>query len=184
MRNFGLHHVELSVLDYDTSVAFYDRMFGWLGYRSFWTLDIGYRSTYYLARFPFIHSYIGIQPARTGGHLDHAAQATGIHHVALWARSRREVDRFHREFLVPEGVTVTDPPAAYPVYAPGYYAVFFLDATGIRWELACLPWLPMPWDILRTLRAVKAERSRHPEWTRHPAAAMWRKLPSRREQRR
>ena len=56
MRWRGVHHVEFSVLDYEASIEFYDRMFGWLGYASFWTLDIGYRSTYYMARFPVPHS--------------------------------------------------------------------------------------------------------------------------------
>jgi len=56
MRWKGVHHVEFSVLDYEESIAFFDKMFGWLGYKSFWTLDIGYRSTYYMARFPFFHS--------------------------------------------------------------------------------------------------------------------------------
>ena len=46
MRWNGVHHVEFSVLDYEESIAFFDSMFGWLGYKSFWTLDIGYRSTY------------------------------------------------------------------------------------------------------------------------------------------
>lgn len=181
MRFRGLHHVELSVPDYDSAIRFYDRMFGWLGYRSFWTLDIGYRSTYYMARFPLPHSYIGIQPAHTGGRLDPALQATGIHHVALWARSRREVDRFHRDFLRPEGITVTDPPADYPVYAPGYYAVFFLDPAGIRWELAFIPRIPGPRDILRSLRAARELRRAHPEWKHHPAREMMRRLPSRAE---
>lgn len=39
----GIHHVEFSVLDYDNAIAFCDRMFGWLGHKSFWTLDIGCR---------------------------------------------------------------------------------------------------------------------------------------------
>lgn len=155
MRWRGVHHVEFSVLEYDRSVAFYDRMFGWLGYTSFWTLDIGYRSTYYMARFPAPHSYIGIQPARTGEKLDHAARAVGIHHIALWARNRREIDAFHRDFLLPEGLSVTDPPAAYDVYAPGYYAVFFDDPiNGIHWELAHTPKLPTPGQILRFRRAL------------------------------
>jgi len=38
MRWRGIHHVEFSALDYETSVEFYDRMFGWLGCKSFWTL--------------------------------------------------------------------------------------------------------------------------------------------------
>ena len=179
MRFRGVHHVELSVPDYENAIAFYDRMFGWLGYRSFWTLDVGYRSTYYMARFPFPHSYIGIQPARDGERLDHAVHRTGIHHVALWAKSRREVDDFYRAFLLEEGVTVTDPPEAYPLYAPGYYAVFFLDPAGIRWELAHMPRIPTPMNLFRTWRVAKALAREHPEWKHHPAREMMRKLPSR-----
>ncbi|MFD2113244.1 VOC family protein [Thiorhodococcus fuscus] len=179
MRFRGLHHVELSVLDYERSVSFYDRMFGWLGYTSFWTLDIGYRSTYYMARFPMPHSYIGIQPARGGERLHHEDQNTGVHHVALWARNRREIDRFHAEFLLREDVTVTEVPAEYPIYAPGYYAVFFVDATGIRWELAHIPRIPSPWAILRSIKAGKALMRQHPEWDGSPMKAMMRRLPSR-----
>jgi hypothetical protein len=81
---------------------------------SFWTLDIDYRSTYYMTRFPAPHSFIGIQPARVGKKLHHTDQAVGINHVALWARSRKEVDRFHREFLTDRGIRVTDEPTEYP----------------------------------------------------------------------
>jgi catechol 2,3-dioxygenase-like lactoylglutathione lyase family enzyme len=28
----GVHHVEFSVLEYEESIEFYDKMFGWLGY--------------------------------------------------------------------------------------------------------------------------------------------------------
>jgi catechol 2,3-dioxygenase-like lactoylglutathione lyase family enzyme len=181
MRYRGVHHVEFSVLDYENSIRFYDRMFGWLGYKSFWTLDIGYCSTYYMARFPFPHSYIGIQPATQGGKLKHEDHASGIHHIALWARSRKEVDEFHTNFLLREGITVTDSPGEYPIYAPGYYAVFFLDPTGIRWEFAYTPRIPMPWDILKTLRQSKALRKQHPEWRQPPFKEMMRTLPSKRD---
>ncbi len=181
MRWRGIHHVEFSVLDYDRSIAFYDRMFGWLGYKSFWTLDIGYRSTYYMARFPLPHSYVGIQPAQSGGKLDHEARSVGIHHIALWARNRREVDDFHQGFLLPEGMHVTDPPAAYDVYAPGYYAVFFDDPiNGIHWELAVTPRLPSPRQLWRFRQALKKAQAAHPEWTASPEKLAMRELPSRR----
>ena len=131
--------MEFSVLDYERSIVFYDAMFGWLGYKSFWTLDLGYRSTYYMARFPVPHSYIGIQPAKSGGKLSHAARATGIHHIAVWAKSRAEVDAFHTDFLVENGVPVTDTPREYTIYAPGYYAVFFADPDGLKLELVHMP---------------------------------------------
>ena len=179
MRLGGVHHVEFSVLDYDNSIEFYDRMFGWLGYKSFWTLDVGYRSTYYMARFPFFHSYIGIQPARQGEKLNYKEHSTGIHHIALWARSRKEVDRFYHQFLVKQNITVTDIPTEYPLYTPGYYAVFFIDPTGIRWELAYTPWIPMPWDILKSLKIMNELRQQHPEWKHYPTKEMMRKLPTR-----
>ena len=179
MRLRGVHHIEFSVLDYENSLKFYDAMFGWLGYKSFWTLDIGYRSTYYMARFPFFHSYIGIQPARTGEKLNYEEHATGIHHIALWAGSRKEVDSFYQEFLLKRSIMVTDIPTEYPIYTPGYYAVFFIDPTGIRWELAYTPWIPMPGDILKSLKKGKELHKQHPEWKQHPAQEMMRKLPTR-----
>jgi len=176
----GSIHVELSVLDYEASIAFYDAMFGWLGYASFWTLDVGYRSTYHVARLPFPHSYVGIQPARSGEKLVHAARAVGIHHIALWARSRREVDIFHEEFLVPRGIAVTEAPAEYSIYGPGYYAVFFDDPiNGIQWELAHIPRLPSPGALLRSRRALKEARRAHPEWTASPVKLALRRLPRR-----
>jgi catechol 2,3-dioxygenase-like lactoylglutathione lyase family enzyme len=180
LRWRGVHHVEFSVLDYEASVAFYDKMFGWLGYSSFWTLDLGYRSTYYMARFPVPHSYIGIQPARHGGKLDHGARATGIHHIALWAKNRQEVDAFHRDFLVGHDVPVSDPPREYAIYAPGYYAVFFDDPiNGIHWELAHTPRIPSPAAFLRWTRALKEAAKEHPEWTQGPVREALRALPSR-----
>jgi len=143
MRWKGVHHVEFSVLSYEESILFYDRMFGWLGYKSFSTLDIGYRSTYYMARFPLFHSYIGIQPAFQGARLNSKNHDPGIHHIALWARNRREVDDFYQRFLVRNNVEVTDSPQEYPVYTPGYYAVFFNDpVSGIHFELSHTPLIP------------------------------------------
>jgi catechol 2,3-dioxygenase-like lactoylglutathione lyase family enzyme len=180
MRWQGVHHVEFSVLDYDASIQFYDEMFGWLGYKSFWTLDIGYRSTYYIARFPFPHSYIGIQPAKSGGVLRQGDRATGIHHIALWARSKKEVDRFYEAFLLKKGVRVTDPPAFYPAYSPGYYAVFFdVPVTGFHWETAHTPLLPSLSSLLAWLKALKALWKEHPEWLRFPARQAMRALPTR-----
>ncbi|WP_202802686.1 VOC family protein [Alcanivorax hongdengensis] len=176
--------MEFSVLDYDRSIAFFDQLFGWLGYKSFGTLDIGYRSTYYMARFPFFHSYIGIQPAQTGERLDHEEHRTGIHHLALWARNRREVDRFYQEFLLANDIPVTDKPAEYPTYTPGYYAVFFDDpVTGIHMELSHTPLLASPAAYRRWFAALRQEWEQHPEWQKPPWKEAMRPLPSRKAQR-
>ena len=180
MRMRGIHHIEISVLNYEASIAFFDKLFGWLGYKSFWTLDIGYRSTYYMARFPFFHSYIGVQPAQSGDKLDHEERATGIHHIALWARNKKEVDNFYHEFLCKQAIEVTDPPAYYPVYTPGYYAVFFDDPiTGIHFELSHTPWIPSIRQYLAWRKALKQEWKQHPEWQSAPWKAAMRQLPNR-----
>ncbi|MBZ4023221.1 hypothetical protein CKO11_12210 [Rhodobacter sp. TJ_12] len=180
MRRRGVNHIELSVRDYEASVAFYDALFGWLGYSSFWTLDVGYRSTYYMAGLPFPHSYIGLQPAQSGAKMDFAARPVGLHHLALWARSRAEVDRFYNDFLIPRGVAVSDAPAAYDLYAPGYYAVFFDDPiNGFHLELAYIPRIATPAAYWRWWRAMKKEERRHPEWGGSALSKGIRKLPGR-----
>jgi catechol 2,3-dioxygenase-like lactoylglutathione lyase family enzyme len=165
MRWRGVNHVEFAVLDYDASIAFYDAMFGWLGYSSLSSLNMEYQSIYYMTRFASSpHSYIGIQPARTGTKLKHTDQAVGINHLALWARSRNEVDRFHRAFLVERGIPVTDAPREYPQYWPGYYAVFFDDPiNGIHWELVWLPKIPTPRQVWSFYRALRAHAKSRPD---------------------
>ncbi len=183
MRFKGVHHIEFSVLKYDESIKFFDKMFGWLGYKSFCTLDIDYRSTYYMARFPFFHSYIGIQPAETGEKLKPAEHQTGINHIALWAKSRKEVDEFYRQFLQKNNIEVTDKPSEYPTYTPGYYAIFFNDPiTGIHFELAYTPLLPSLPSYFRWLKILKEIWKRHPEWDKPPWKEAMRKLPSKKQQ--
>ncbi|MGV0740990.1 VOC family protein [Mycolicibacterium sp. XJ870] len=174
MRWRGVSHVEFAVLDYDDSIAFYDAMFGWLGYSAFSTLDMEYQSIYYMTRFDNPHSYIGIQPAHTGNKLAHTDQAVGINHIALWARSRTEVDRFHRDFLIKRDLPVTDEPKEYPQYRPGYYAVFFDDPiNGIHWELAWMPKIPTPRQMWSFYRALRSETQRRPDLANTVPGVMW-----------
>ena len=60
-----------------------------------------------------------------------------LHHLAFKAASRAEVDRLHSE-LKDIGATIVSPPREYPEYTPpGYYAVFFKDPEGIKYEIVC-----------------------------------------------
>lgn len=163
MRWRGVSHVEFAVLEYDESIAFYDCMFGWLGYSSFSSLNMEYQSIYYMTRYANPHSYIGIQPARTGEKLTRSEQAVGITHIALRARGRKEVARFHCDFLTRRHIPVTDEPREFPQYWPGYFAVFFDDPiNGIHWELAWVPKVPTPrqfWSFYRALRGYGTSRA-------------------------
>ena len=60
-----------------------------------------------------------------------------LHHLAFKAPSRAEVDRLHLE-LKQIGATIVSPPREYPEYTPpDYYALYFKDPEGIKYEIVC-----------------------------------------------
>lgn len=62
-----------------------------------------------------------------------------LHHLAFKAVSRAEVDRLYLE-LKAMGATIVEPPREYPEYTPpGYYALFFKDPEGIKYEIVAIP---------------------------------------------
>jgi predicted lactoylglutathione lyase len=61
-----------------------------------------------------------------------------MHYLALRAKSREDVDALHAK-LKKSGATILDPPAEYPDYGKGYYAVFFADTDGMKLEYVCTP---------------------------------------------
>lgn len=68
----------------------------------------------------------------------HDRYSSGLHHLALRAASREDVDALHAELLA-LGVTILDAPSEYPDYGTGYYAVFFSDPDGIKLEYVFTP---------------------------------------------
>ena len=57
-----------------------------------------------------------------------------MHHLAFKAASRAEVDRIHTE-LRTIGAPIVSDPRLFPEYSPDYYAVFFKDLEGIKYEV-------------------------------------------------
>jgi len=67
----------------------------------------------------------------------HRREPGGLHHPAFKAESRADVDRLYSE-MKSTGATVGSAPRAYPEYTPpGYYALFFKDLEGIKYEIVC-----------------------------------------------
>jgi catechol 2,3-dioxygenase-like lactoylglutathione lyase family enzyme len=61
----------------------------------------------------------------------------GLHHFAFHAGSREDVDSLYEQMKA-LGCEIVDAPQEYD-YVPGYYAVFFRDPEGIRIEYAYVP---------------------------------------------
>jgi catechol 2,3-dioxygenase-like lactoylglutathione lyase family enzyme len=123
----GLDHVYLAVRDMSRAELFYDRVMEVLGFRKGDRPIAGERHAHYFN--PFLQ--ISIRPARSNE--PHDPYRAGLHHLCLQAADVEGVDTAHRR-LVALGVAAT-PPRTYPEYNPDYYATFFEDLDGIRFEV-------------------------------------------------
>jgi glyoxylase I family protein len=129
---FGVEHIDLTVNEIGRSRAFYDLVLGELGFRKFEDENYIHWSNAQMT----IAIRAASDPNR-GARFDR--YRVGLHHLAFRARSRADVDQFHR-FLAREKITVLDTPAEYPQYGRDYYAVFFADPDEMKLELVHFPW--------------------------------------------
>jgi glyoxylase I family protein len=124
----GIDHIYVAVRDLRRSEEFYDRAMAVLGYRKRASVIAGDPHIHYFNRqFGF-----SLRPARDGTP-DHNSYAPGLHHFCFRVVDEAAVDRAATA-LRATGVEVTEP-RSYPEYAPDYYATFFEDPDGIRFEV-------------------------------------------------
>jgi catechol 2,3-dioxygenase-like lactoylglutathione lyase family enzyme len=130
----GFDHLDLTVNDISRSLPFYEKVLGELGFRR--VPESGSDSVVFANGLTSL-ALRPPSPERRGERFDR--YRVGLHHLALRAARRDDVDRFHA-WLVGEGLPVLDPPAEYPEYGKDYYAVFFADPDGMKLELVHYPW--------------------------------------------
>lgn len=131
-----MHHIDLTVRDPTASRAFYAAVLGFAGYAFLHEDPRGHEWT-----LPDDAAQISIMRASPeGAARPHDRYAPGLHHLALRAKSREDVDAMHRH-LLKIGAQVLDAPAEYPRYnqGRGYYAVFFADPDGLKLEFVFTP---------------------------------------------
>jgi glyoxylase I family protein len=124
----GVDHIYLTVSDIARAEAFYDTVFRLLDFRK------GDRE---IAAAPHRHYFnkvtqITIRPARQGS-TAHDPYSPGLHHLCLQVGSNADVDRFAAALNL-AGIE-TSPPALHQEYADDYYATFFTDPDGLRFEV-------------------------------------------------
>jgi catechol 2,3-dioxygenase-like lactoylglutathione lyase family enzyme len=129
-----MHHVDITVRDLRRSTDFYDRVLPLMGFTRIEDAPEG-------PIWAGAQVEVGLQAARSGGER-HDRYSPGLHHLAFTAPTRESVDDLHRRLLASE-CTILDPPAEYPEYCRGYYAVFFADPDGIKLEYVYTPEWPV-----------------------------------------
>src|SRR5713101_3243666 len=131
MARGGINHLDLTVSEPRRSIAFYERILDYMGYRRSRSDDGSGGADWLAPPTSPTPMSIGICPAKPESKtLRHDRYAPGLHHVAFHADSRADVDRFH-QLLIEMGAKVIDAPAEYPRYGSPYYAVFFSDPDGL-----------------------------------------------------
>jgi glyoxylase I family protein len=135
----SMNHLALTVRNLTESEAkFYAPVLGFLGYDK--VEDIPGKMTLWLnEKAQFAVNLWQAEPELSSR--PHARYAPGFHHCAFAADSRAEVDKLHG-ILAAHGIRVLDAPAEYPQYAPAYYAVFFEDCDGMKFEVVHMPEFP------------------------------------------
>ena len=135
-----IDHIQITVRDLRVAVPFYDRLMPLLGFdpkrRVEAVID---RHDFKVVEYSHPLLAFALSSPRTAFAAEaiHRRRPGSLHHLAFRAESRAEVDRLHEE-LKAIGATIVSPPREYPEYAPaGYYALFFKDPEGIKYEIVC-----------------------------------------------
>jgi catechol 2,3-dioxygenase-like lactoylglutathione lyase family enzyme len=126
----AVHHIDLTVRDLSKSAPFYEALLGFLGYKR--VKQEAALHVWDLIRDGQIVGGFALRAAHS--ERGHDRYAAGLHHLAFHAADRADVDHAHA-LMKNKGATILDPPADYPHYGAGYYAVFMADPDGLKLEV-------------------------------------------------
>jgi catechol 2,3-dioxygenase-like lactoylglutathione lyase family enzyme len=135
VHSTGVHHVDLVVSSILRSLPFYRELLAPLGWHRVGEVEGERGETIWYLSGP--GSSIGLREAQSPSEGPYDRYRVGLHHLALEAPSRFDVDERAR-WLRSRGAEIESGPEEY-AYLPGYYAVFFYDPDGIKLEIVHVP---------------------------------------------
>ena len=139
MARGSISHIALTVSDLERSTAFYDKVFAFICFKR-----VEVPESTQQAMKTRLQAWVGpgysisIRSSRGDfAHKLHDRNAPGFNHMAFSAESRSDVAKMY-ELLKEMRATVLDSTADHP-YLPGYFAVYFADPDGLKFEFAYVP---------------------------------------------
>lgn len=132
-----IDHIQITVKDINVAEPFYDKLMPILGF------DIQNKVSACIEEHDlYVVEYLhplcdfGICSPRTAfkDETIHRRKPGAIHHIAFKAKSRSEVDRLYSEIKA-IGANIVHAPRIFPEHSPTYYALFFKDLDGIKFEI-------------------------------------------------
>lgn len=131
-------HVQVTVRDMSAAVPFYDKLLPLLGFSKERRVSaVIEKHDFFVVEYshPLLAFAISSPRKALQQEFVHRRRPGALHHLAFLAASRQEVDRLHEE-VKRIGGTIVSAPKEYPEYVPaGYYAFFFKDPDGIKYEI-------------------------------------------------
>jgi glyoxylase I family protein len=136
MARGSISHIALTVSDLERSTAFYNKVFEFIGFKSVEVPESTQQAMKTRLKAWVGPGYsISIRPSKGEfARRLHDRNAPGLNHLAFTAENRSDVEKLY-EFLKQIGATILDAPTEYP-YSPGYFAVYFTDPDGLKFEFA------------------------------------------------
>ncbi len=132
-----IDHIQITVRDMRVAEPFYDKLMPLFGYDLQNKISaVIEEHDLYVVEYLHPEMDFGICSPRQAftNETVHRRKPVSLHHLAFRATSRSEVDRFHAQIKA-IGATIVHAPRIFPEHGPHYYATFFKDPDGIKYEI-------------------------------------------------
>ena len=132
-----IDHIQITVRNLNDAEPFYDQLMPILGF------DLACKSkgsvvahAFDVVEYAHPNLIFAINSPREAfkDEVIHRRKPGALHHLAFKATSQSEVDEAY-EKIKHTGAIIVDPPKLYPQHGERYYALFFKDPEGIKYEI-------------------------------------------------
>lgn len=132
-----IDHIQITVKNLEYAESFYDKLMPILGF----DLNKKSKGTVTAHEFdvveyshPLLIFAINSPREAFKNESIHRRKPGSLHHLAFKANSHKEIDEIF-PLIRDIGANIVDPPKFYPQHGENYYALFFKDLEGIKYEI-------------------------------------------------